>query len=312
MAQPLPPLKAMRYFEVSARHLSFTKAADELNVTHSAISHQIKALEDWLGVPLFRRQNRSLQLTEAGHAYLPALKDAFERLAEASRRVRAREQGGPLVVSTMPSFAAKWLVPRLRGFRAAHPEIDVRISADDRVVDFDREDVDLAIRYGRGSWAGLRVDRLASEMMVPVCSPRLRDGPPPMRKPADLLNYDLLQDHDWRDDYWLRWLTAAGLPEVRPRRALSFNYTDLMIRAAIDGLGVALCPAALVSDDVAAGRLVRPFEVHLRTESGYYLVTPLARATRPKIVAFRSWMLAEIAATGEEAVAATVDGLIGG
>lgn len=312
MAQPLPPLKAMRYFEVSARHLSFTKAADELNVTHSAISHQIKALEDWLGVPLFRRQNRSLQLTEAGHAYLPALKDAFERLAEASRRVRTREQGGPLVVSTMPSFAAKWLVPRLRGFRAAHPEIDVRISADDRVVDFEREDVDLAIRYGRGSWTGLRVDRLASEMMVTVCSPRLRDGPPAMLKPADLLNYDLLQDHDWRDDYWLRWLTAAGLPEARPRRALSFNYTDLMIRAAIDGLGVALCPAALVADDVAAGRLVRPFEVHLRTESGYYLVTPLARATRPKIVAFRSWMLAEIAATGEEAVAATVDGLIGG
>jgi LysR family glycine cleavage system transcriptional activator len=312
MAQPLPPLKAMRYFEVSARHLSFTKAADELNVTHSAISHQIKALEDWLGVPLFRRQNRALQLTEAGHAYLPALKDAFERLAEASRRVRSREQGGPLVVSTMPSFAAKWLVPRLRSFRAAHPEIDVRISADDRVVDFEREDVDLAIRYGRGSWAGLRVDRLVSEMMVTVCSPRLRDGPPPILKPADLLNYDLLQDHDWRDDFWVRWLTAAGLPEARPRRALSFNYTDLMIRAAIDGLGVALCPAALVSDDVAAGRLVRPFEVHLRTESGYYLVTPLSRATRPKIVAFRNWMLAEIAATGEATVAATVDGLIGG
>jgi LysR family glycine cleavage system transcriptional activator len=312
MAQPLPPLKAMRYFEVSARHLSFTKAADELNVTHSAISHQIKALEDWLGVPLFRRQNRSLQLTEAGHAYLPALKDAFERLAEASRRIRSREQGGPLVVSTMPSFAAKWLVPRLKSFRAAHPEIDVRISADDRIVDFEREDVDLAIRYGRGGWAGLRVDRLVSDVMVPVCSPRLRDGPPPLRKPADLLNYDLLQDHDWRDDYWLRWLTVAGLPEARLRRALSFNYTDLMIRAAIDGLGVALCPAALVADDVAAGRLVRPFEVHLRTESGYYLVTPLARATRPKIVAFRSWMLAEIAAMGEEAVAATVDGLIGG
>ena len=312
MAQPLPPLKAMRYFEVSARHLSFTKAADELNVTHSAISHQIKALEDWLGVPLFRRQNRSLQLTEAGHAYLPALKDAFERLAEASRRIRSREQGGPLVVSTMPSFAAKWLVPRLKSFRAAHPEIDVRISADDRIVDFEREDVDLAIRYGRGGWAGLRVDRLVSDVMVPVCSPRLRDGPPPLRKPADLLNYDLLQDHDWRDDYWLRWLTVAGLPEARLRRALSFNYTDLMIRAAIDGLGVALCPAALVADDVAAGRLVRPFEVHLRTESGYYLVTPLARATRPKIVAFRNWMLAEIAATGEEAVAATVDGLIGG
>lgn len=256
--------------------------------------------------------NRSLQLTEAGHAYLPALKDAFERLAEASRQIRTREQGGPLVVSTMPSFAAKWLVPRLRSFRAAHPEIDVRISADDRIVDFEREDVDLAIRYGRGSWSGLRVDRLVSDVMVPVCSPRLRDGPPPLRKPADLLNYDLLQDHDWRDDYWLRWLTVAGLPEARLRRALSFNYTDLMIRAAIDGLGVALCPAALVADDVAAGRLVRPFEVHLRTESGYYLVTPLARATRPKIVAFRSWMLAEIAATGEEAVAATVDGLIGG
>ena len=156
MAERLPPLNALRSFDVAAKHLSFTKAAGELNVTHSAVSHQIKALEDWLGVPLFRRVNRGLVLTDAGQAYLKPVRDSFERLGEATRRLRIRERSGPLVVSVMPSFAAKWLMPRLRRFRERHPEIDVRIQATSQLTDFAREDVDICIRYGRGVWPDVR------------------------------------------------------------------------------------------------------------------------------------------------------------
>jgi LysR family glycine cleavage system transcriptional activator len=307
MAEPFPPLTAMRYFEAAARHRSLTKAAAELNVTHSAISHQIKALETWMGVPLFHRQNRSLRLTEAGQSLLPPVSEAFRQMGEAARRIRSRESSGPLIISALPSFAAKWLMPRLRGFREAHPEISVRIAAEDRLTDFAREDVDIAIRSGRGHWPGLRVDRLLVEHMYPVCAPRLRDGPVPIRRPEDLAQHPLLGDYEWSEDHWRRWFAAAGLPEMRPQRAMDFNYTNLMIQAAIDGLGVALSAGALVEDDIAAGRLVRLFNVFLPTEFGYYLVTPAERADRPKIVAFRRWILAE-AATAEGAA----DGLIGG
>jgi LysR family glycine cleavage system transcriptional activator len=198
-------------------------------------------------------------------------------------------------------------MPRLRGFREAHPEISVRIAAEDRLTDFAREDVDIAIRSGRGHWPGLRVDRLLVEHMYPVCAPRLRDGPLPIRRPEDLAQHPLLGDYEWSEDHWRRWFAAAGLPGMRPQRAMDFNYTNLMIQAAIDGLGVALSAGALVEDDIAAGRLVRLFNVFLPTEFGYYLVTPAERADRPKIVAFRRWILAE-AATAEGAA----DGLIGG
>ena len=293
MAERLPPLKAIRYFESAARHLSFTKAAQELHVTHSAISHQIKALEDWLGVKLFRRLNRSLVLTEAGQAYAKPVREAFERLADASRQLRARDQGGALTVSVLPSFAAKWLVPRLRSFRERHPDIDVRISATEKLVDFTREDVDVAIRYGRGNWPGLRIDLLLRENLFPVCSPKLLNGSPPLRTPADLVNHVLLNDFDWREDWWVRWLATAGVGSDNPRRALSFNYSNLMLQAAIDGLGVGLSQEALAGDDLAAGRLVRPFDLSLSSDYAYYVVAPEAAADRPKVAAFRNWLLAE-------------------
>src|SRR5262245_10430447 len=240
MAERLPPLIAVRYFEVAARHLSFTRAAQELHVTHSAISHQIKALEEWLGVPLFRRLNRSLVLTEAGQSYARPVREALEKLGEASRALRSREQTGSLTVSVMPSFAAKFLVPRLGGFRRAHPDIDVRISASERLVDFAREDVDVGIRYGRGNWPGLRVDRLVRVNIFPVCSPQLRAGPPPIVAPADLLQHTLMHDSDWPESMWARWLSIAGVKAEQLKPSLSFNYSSLMIQAAIDGLGVAL------------------------------------------------------------------------
>jgi LysR family transcriptional regulator, glycine cleavage system transcriptional activator len=296
MAERLPPLNALRSFEVAARHLSFTKAAEELHVTHSAISHQIKALEEWLGVPLFRRLNRSLMLTEAGQSYARPVRESLEKLGEASRALRAREQTGTLTVSVMPSFAAKFLVPRLGGFRRAHPDIDVRTSANERLVDFAREDVDVAVRYGRGNWPGLRVDWLVRENLFPVCSPKLLSGPLPLATPADLLQHTLMHDSDWPDSMWSRWLSVAGVKTEPFKSSLSFNYSNLMIQAAIDGLGVALAQEALVRDDLANGRLVKPFDIDMPSDYANYVVTPEATAERPKVKAFREWLLAEMAA----------------
>lgn len=294
MADRLPPLTAIRYFEAAARHLSFTKAAEELHVTHSAISHQIKSLEEWLGLQLFRRMNRAIVLTEAGQAYMRPVKEAFERLGEASRILKAREQTGTLTVSIMPSFAAKWLVPRLGGFRDLHPDIDVRISASEKLVDFNRDDVDVAIRFGAGPWPGLHSELLLKQDLFPVCSPKLLQGPVPLREPADLINHNLLYDYDWRENVWLRWLTDAGVKVQSLRHSLSFNHSNLMLQAAIDGLGVALTVGPLVGDDLAAGKLVRPFSFVLRTDTGFHVVAPETTVDRPKVKAFREWLLAEI------------------
>jgi LysR family glycine cleavage system transcriptional activator len=186
MARSLPPLNALRAFEAAGRHLSLTKAAAELHVTPAAISHQVKSLEEWLGVPLFRRLNRAILLTDAGQGCLKGLRDGFDRLSEAVESVRVHAATGPLTVSVAPSFASKWLVPRLDVFRRAHPQIDVRIDASTRLADFSRDDIDLAIRYGRGHYPGLGIDRLLTEEVFPVCSPKLRRGHPALRQPADL------------------------------------------------------------------------------------------------------------------------------
>jgi LysR family glycine cleavage system transcriptional activator len=310
MADRLPPLNALRSFDVAAKHLSFTKAAAELNVTHSAVSHQIKALEEWLGIALFRRVNRGLVLTEPGQAYLKPVRESFQRLGDATRRLKAKGRSGPLTVSVLPSFAGKWLVPRLRGFRERHPDIDVRISADSHLTDFDREDVDVVVRYGRGNWANdLRVDLLMRESLFPVCSPKLREGPIPLATPSDLRHHTLLSDFDWRIDFWQLWLDAAGVDDVVPQHSLSFNYSNLMLQAAIDGLGVGLSQYALAGDDLAAGRLVKPFEISLPTDYAYYVASPALTADRPKIVAFRNWLLDEARVGRPDKTASWSDGL---
>ena len=294
MAVRLPPLNALRSFEVAARHLSFSKAAEELHVTHSAVSHQIKALEEWRGAPLFRRVNRGLLLTEPGQAYLRPVRESFQKLGEATWRLKAKGRSGPLTVSVMPSFASKWLVPRLRTFRERHPDIDVRVSATPDLIDFDRDDVDVAVRYGRGNWSTeLRSDLLIRESMFPVCSPKLLEGPLSLKSIQDLRHHTLLTDYDWRVDFWQLWLDAAGVTDLVPKHSLSFNYSNLMLQAAIDGLGVALTQNALAGDDLAAGRLVRLFDVTLPTDFAYYVVTPSLAAMRPKIVAFRDWLIDE-------------------
>lgn len=297
MPRPLPPLNALRAFEAAARHLSLTKAAAELHVTPAAISHQVKALEQWLGVPLFRRLNRAILLTDAGQSCLRGLREGFERLGEAVETVRVHAATGPLTVSVAPSFASKWLVPRLDGFRRAHPHIDVRIDASTALADFARDDIDVAIRYGRGQYPGLRVERLLTEEVFPVCSPRLRRGPHPLRQPADLRWHTLLhseamiQDSSWPT--WQMWLLAAGVSEVDAARGHRFTTSSMAIEAAIDAQGVALASSVLAADDLKARRLVRPFAMSLAREFGYFVVCPEASASRPKVAAFRSWVLEE-------------------
>jgi LysR family glycine cleavage system transcriptional activator len=284
-------LTALRVFEAAARHLSFTRAAQELNVTQAAVSHQVKALEDWLGLKLFHRLNRSLLLTDAGQAYLPTVREGFERLIEGTDRLHRRDRGGTLTVTAVASFVAKWLVPRLGRFQARYPEIDVRISTEVRMVDFTREEFDMGIRYGGGSWPGLRIDHLMAEDVFPVCSPDLLVGPHPLTEPADLRHHTLLHD-EMRED-WRMWLLAAGVQGVDPTRGPGFSQSSTVIQAAIQGLGVALGRSVLVADDLAAGRLVRPFEFSLPTRYGYYVVCAPTAADRPKVAAFRDWLLGE-------------------
>jgi LysR family transcriptional regulator, glycine cleavage system transcriptional activator len=289
----LPPLNALRAFEAAARHLSFTKAAEELHVTQAAISHQIKALEAWFGQPLFRRRNRSLLLTDPGQAYLPAVRDAFDSLNQATQRLFRRDHAGPLTISVFASFAAVWLVPRLGRFADRHPDIDVRIAASDVLVDFDQDDeVDLGIRYGRGDWPGLKVERFLTEELFVVCSPRLLNGPNGLRALQDLNNQTFLHDQMRTD--WAMWMRHAGL-DFKPKRNLGFSHTNMVIQAAIDGLGVALGRRVLVEDDLAAGRLVKPFDLSLHAEFAYYLVCPPQCVDRPKIKAFRDWVFEEAA-----------------
>ncbi len=300
MARNLPPLNSLRAFEAAARHLSFTKAAEELHVTPAAVSHQIKGLEDQLGVPLFRRLTRALRLTEAGQAALPVLRDGFDKLADGVDLLRAHEESGVLTVSLEPSFAAKWLVPRLDRLRAAHPELEVRLDATDRLADFQRDNVDLAIRYGGGDYPGLEVEQLLSEEIFPVCSPKLRDGPAPLVQPADLRHHTLIH-LDWdREDVgaptWRMWLLAAGINDIDFTRGPVFSMKSLALQAAIEGQGVALASSVLVADDLAAGRLVVPFDVSVcdPLEFAYYIVVPKRTAGLPKVAAFRGWLLDEI------------------
>ncbi len=304
MTRRLPPLNGLRAFEAAARHLSFTKAAEELHVTPAAVSQQIKTLEAYVGTPLFRRLTRALRLTEAGQAALPALREGFDKLAEADRILRGHQDDRVLTVSVAPSFGAKWLVPRLEGFRRVYPDYDVRIDATDRRADFDEDNVDIALRYGRGHYPGLTVESLLAETAIPVCSPALLHGEHPLRAPRDLRHHTLLHVQ-WQTESdaapsWRMWLRAAGAEDVLDAdRGPRFSLESMAVQSAIDGHGVALASGALVADDLAAGRLVRPFPEtdDEATAFRYYVVYPEAYLRRPKVAAFRDWVMKEAAGT---------------
>ncbi|MBU6156468.1 MAG: transcriptional regulator GcvA [Alphaproteobacteria bacterium] len=294
MKRRLPPLNSLRAFESAARHLSFTKAADELAVTQSAVSHQVNALEEWAGVPLFKRQGRAMVLTEAAVKFLPAVSTALDQIALAGRKLQAVDPThGWLTVAVMPSFAAKWLVPRLADFHEKNPDMDVWIATFEAQTGALGSDIDVAIRYGRGDWPGLASVRIMSEELFPVCAPRLAAG---LKAPADLANATLLHD-ELRED-WGMWFAAAGLTGVDTARGPGFDDSGLLIQAAIEGLGVALGRSVLVKGDLDAGRLVRPFDVALGAEFAYYLVYPPDLENAPKIETFRTWLLATARAAG--------------
>ncbi len=303
MTERLPHLSALRVFEAAARRLSFRDAADEMGITASAVSHQIRKLEAYLDVRLFDRLTRAVALTEAGAALYPKLDLGFRLVETAVREVRSIRTASTLVVSAGPAIAAKWLVPKLFVFQEQYPDIEVRVSTGSRAVDLEREDVDVALRHGRGDYPGQESLRLFGEAYTPMCSPRLRDDTKaPLRTPADLRHHRLL--HDDAAAFpgkgaagWAQWLRAARVRSVDAASGAHFGQTDHAIQAAIDGGGVLLGRVAIASFDLNAGRLVRPFELTLPSPFGYYFVTRAGRQRERAIAAFLAWMREEAAAT---------------
>jgi LysR family transcriptional regulator, glycine cleavage system transcriptional activator len=293
MTARLPSLNGLRAFEAAARHLSFTQAASELNVTQTAISHQIRRLEEELGIRLFVRKNRALALTPQARDYLPGVRAAFNDLRLATDRLLRKGDDNVLTVSTLASLAAKWLLPRLTAFQEAHPGIDVRITTSTALVDFKNGDVDAAIRYGRGHWPDVRAEWLMADEGFPVCSPALLAGKKPLRTPEDLRDHVLLHTSNANYDDWRLWLTAAGLPsDISRQPGITFDLILMTVQAAVDGIGVAMGRTSYVQDDIAKGRLVVPFNIALPADAGFYLVSPEGVAEPPKLKAFRQWLLA--------------------
>jgi LysR family glycine cleavage system transcriptional activator len=293
MRPRLPPLNNLKAFEAAARHESFTRAAEELCVTQGAVSQQVKALEEGLGIKLFNRERQRLIITEAGRDYLVIVRDALDRIALGTERLLQRQNAGVLTVSTSPDFAAKWLVHRLGHFAEAHSGIDLRVSATLHHVDFAREEVDLAVRHGDGNWPGLDTVQLSDEQLFAVCSPKLLSGRRRLGKPADLLKFPLIH-LDNRDD-WTKWLRAVGVDQGEVAHGPVLNRASMVIDAAIDGQGVALARTTLAAWDLINGRLVRPFPDSLALSRTYWIICPKATSNVPKIVTFRNWLLAEAA-----------------
>jgi LysR family glycine cleavage system transcriptional activator len=299
MANRLPPLNSLRAFEAVARHFSFTDAADELCVSTAAVSHQIRGLEEHLGAVLFHRSNRSLTLTPAGAILLPEIREAFVRLRNATAQLRRRELTGSLTIGVPPSFAAKWLIPRLPRLREYCPEFEVRIACASELVDFGRQNVDVAIRYGRGQYPGLHSELLMTTEFFPVCSPALAGGNPGLLVPNDLRHFVLLHDEIPAKlptlPSWQTWLNAAGARLVDPSSGPRFDTSFLSLEMAIAGKGVALALSTLASRDLAERRLVRPFARSLPSEFAFFLVCPATSLEQLKIRTFRAWLLEEAA-----------------
>lgn len=293
MLRRLPPLNALKAFEAAARSESFTRAAEELCVTQGAVSHQVKALEATLGIKLFNRERQRLVITEAGREYLAVVRDALDRIAVGTERLVQRQNSGVLTVSTSPDFAAKWLVNRLGRFAEAYPGIDLRVSATMHHVDFAREEVDIAVRHGDGSWSGFDVTRLCTEQLFAVCSPKFLSGRNHIAKPQDILNFPLLHLDDRKA--WSKWFETAGVVDADVSHGPVLNRASMLIDAAVNGQGVALARTALAAWDLINGRLVRPVDISLRLSKTYWIICPKATATLPKIVTFRDWLLAEAA-----------------
>lgn len=313
MPPRLPPLNALRAFEAAARLLSFKDAATELSVTPTAVSHQIKLLEEFLDLRLFHRRTRSLELTPEGAAMLPKIQEGFASLAAAVEAGRRTESGGVVTVCAPPSFAARWLVPRLAGFNRAHPDIDLRLSSSTATIDSRDRDApgdlrpaaseapyDLTVRFGRGRYTGQTTDLLFTPAYVPVCSPALLEGERPLREPADLAWHVLIHDSTVPEleerPGWAQWLELAEVGGLAPQvRGVHFEDGALALAAAVAGHGIALAARPMVSADVAGGRLVIPFDLSIPSRYAYYVATPAATTERPTVQALRAWLVREAA-----------------
>ncbi len=288
----LPPLNALRAFEAAARHKSFTAAARDLFVTHGAVSRQVQHIEEFLGRRLFERLPRGIALTEEGREYAVAVRRAFEQIGEASDAIRAREDEKQiLTISTTPRFAVGWLVPRLHLFQRDYPQYGIRISSTTRLVNFERERIDVAIRYGRGNWPGLAITRLFDHEEVPVCSPALLEGSDALKSPEDLDRVRLL--HDGSYQYWASWLKYAGISNVDPHEGWVIDDPNAIFEAAMQGQGVALANPRTIETELRDGKLVKPFDIVLATDVAAYAVCPEQTADDPKIRAAIDWLVAQ-------------------
>ena len=295
----LPPLNSLRAFEAVGRHLSFSKAANELNVTPGAVSQQVRGLEEFLEIRLFKRRNRSIVLTDSGQIFLPLLSDGFSRIAEAVDSVRRSQGDEPLTITAAPSFTSKWLIPRLCKFQALHPEIDVRIDASSRLVDFVREDIDVGIRFGTGEVEGLDSVYLFSFDLIPVCSPDLKHEGKALQDLSDIRHHTLLhsQDTDFDPSFpdWAMWLATAGVDDVDASRGIFFSQGEMVIEAAIEGQGIALAASVMAAGAIESGRLVQPFETRLPVRLSFHLISTRQKSRSSKIGVFRQWILDESA-----------------
>ena len=289
MQRRLPPLTSLRAFDAAGRHLSFTKAAEELTVTQAAISHQVKALEEHLDVALFLRLPRQLELTKAGKILLPVVRDAFNRIGECVAKLNRDVASAVLKVKLAPSFAAKWLSPRLDDFRRKYPQIELSLTHSNEAADFRRQPIDIAITYGKGDWRGVVSDRILSIDFFPVCSPKFMQGEYPLTTPENLAHYTLLHDTD--HVAWTDWLALAGVENVDSQHGTVVDDTNVLMQAAIDGLGVALGSTHFVADRLASGRLVKPFDTTLHRDYAYYVVCPKKHLKRPEVAAFKIWLM---------------------
>ncbi|HEY5739321.1 MAG TPA: transcriptional regulator GcvA [Gammaproteobacteria bacterium] len=295
----LPPLKSLQAFEAAGRHLSFTEAARELNVTPGAISQQMRLLEEFLEVRLFKRLNRAIVLTDAGQMFLPSISQGFAHFDEAVALLRNQRADGPLTITAAASFISNWLIPRLGRFKARHPEIDVRIDTSNRLIDFMHEDIDLGIRFGNGVYPQLDTVFLFSYDLIPVCAPHLMQTGNGLAKIADLNHHTLLHS-DYRNldaafPDWDMWLKVVGADDVDSGHGIYFNQADQLLQAALDGQGVALLANVMVERGLAEGRLVQPFSTRLPVKMSYHLVTSPAKARLAKVSAFREWIVEESA-----------------
>jgi LysR family glycine cleavage system transcriptional activator len=295
--QHLPSLRTLRIFESAARHLNWTRAAAELHLTHGAVSLQIRALEEELGLKLFEREGKRTWLTDAGQQLAAGVRDAMDQLAAVVTRVRERSAGHVLTLSVLPSFAAAWLVGRLGGFMARHPEIELNLQSTSALADFRNDGVDVAIRWGNGPWPGLRCDKLLDDELFPVMSPKLLDRVPvDLAEPAQLLDLPLVRiKQSVRLNDWVRWFAAAGVQTSEPRRGPVFDDTELALRAAAQGAGVVLARSSLVAQRLASGELVAPFTVRVPAFHAYFLVCPETHAEKASVQRFRAWLFEEIA-----------------